>query len=155
MTLRSGVRLGIDVGSVRVGVAASDATGTLASPVMVLKRRRDMAELDDIASLVAEREGIEIVVGMPRTLRGRSGPAAAEARIYAELIARRVAPVQVWLVDERLSTVSAQASLHAAGESVKSSRARIDAAAAAVILQSALDAERSSGEPVGELVVVS
>ena len=151
----NGVRLGIDVGSVRVGVAASDATGTLASPVMVLKRRRDMAELDDLASLVAEREAIEIVVGMPRTLRGRSGPAAAEARIYAELIARRVAPLKVRLVDERLSTVSAQASLHAAGESVKSSRGRIDAAAAAVILQSALDAERSSGEPVGELVVVS
>jgi putative Holliday junction resolvase len=63
--------------------------------------------------------------------------------------------VPVRLVDERLSTVSAQASLHAAGESVRSSRSRIDAVAAAVILQAALDGERAAGEPVGELVVVS
>ena len=153
--MRSGVRLGVDVGSVRVGVAASDFTGMLASPVAVLKRRRDGGELDELAALVDEREAIEIVVGMPRTLAGRSGPAAAEARIYAELIAQRVAPLPVRLVDERLSTVSAQASLHAAGESVKSSRSRIDAAAAAVILQATLDGERESGEPVGELVVVS
>jgi putative holliday junction resolvase len=92
---------------------------------------------------------------MPRTLAARSGPAAAEALIYAELIARRVAPVPVRLVDERLSTVSAQRSLHATGETVKSSRARIDAAAAAVILQAALDGERAIGEPAGEIVVVS
>jgi putative holliday junction resolvase len=136
-------------------VAASDITGTLASPVTVLQRRRDGAELDDLASLVGEREAIEIVVGMPRTLGARSGPAAAEALIYAELIARRVAPVPVRLVDERLSTVSAQRSLHATGETVKSSRARIDAAAAAVILQAALDGERAVGEPAGEIVVVS
>ena len=148
----NGVRIGVDVGSVRVGVAASDVTGTLASPVVVLKRRRDLGELDELAALAAEREAIEIVVGMPRTLRGRSGPAAADARVYAELIAGRCAPISVRLVDERLSTVSAQASLQAAGESVKSSRARIDAAAAAVILQSALDAERSTGEPAGEIV---
>jgi len=153
--MRAGVRLGIDVGSVRVGVAACDVTGTLASPVTVLRRRRDLAELDELAALVGEREAIEIVVGMPRTLGDRHGPAADAARDYASSIARRVSPVSVRLVDERLSTVSAQASLHAAGETVKSSRSRIDAAAAAVILQAALDGERSTGEPVGELVVVS
>jgi len=153
--MRDGVRVGVDVGSVRVGVAASDPSGILASPVTVLRRRRDLGELGELVALVAEREAIEIVVGMPRTLGDRHGAAAIAARDYAGLIAGRVAPVPVRLVDERLSTVSAQRSLHASGESIKSSRGRIDAAAAAVILQAALDGERSTGEPTGELVEVS
>jgi len=150
--LRTGVRLGIDVGSVRVGVAASDVTGTLASPVEVLRRRRDGSDLDQLAVLAAAREAIEIVVGMPRSLSDRDGPAVEAARSYAVEIARRVAPVPVRLVDERLSTVQAQRSLHETGHTVKSSRARIDAAAAVVILQSAIDSERATGEPAGELV---
>jgi putative Holliday junction resolvase len=153
--LRTGVRLGIDVGSVRVGVAASDVTGTLASPVEVLRRRRDGSDLDQLAVLAAEREAIEIVVGMPRSLSDRDGPAVEAARSYAVEIARRVAPVPVRLVDERLSTVQAQRSLHESGHTVRSSRSRIDAAAAVVILQSALDTERTTGEAVGEQVDVS
>jgi putative holliday junction resolvase len=153
--LRAGVRLGIDVGSVRVGVAACDVTGTLASPVEVLKRRRDGSELDALTALAAEREVIEIVVGMPRSLRDRDGPAAEAARSYAVAVARRVAPLPVRLVDERLSTVQAQRSLHESGHTVRSSRSRIDAAAAVVILQSALDTERTTGEAVGELVDAS
>jgi putative Holliday junction resolvase len=149
------VRLGIDVGSVRVGVAASDVTGTLASPVEVLRRRRDGSDLDELAALAAEREAIEIVVGMPRSLSDRDGPAVEAARSYAVEIARRVAPVPVRLVDERLSTVQAQRSLHESGHTVRSSRSRIDAVAAVVILQSALDTERTTGEAVGEQVDVS
>ena len=150
--MRPGVRLGVDVGSVRVGVAACDVTGTLASPVEVLKRDRKGSELDTLVALASEREAIEIVVGMPRSLRDRSGPAAAAARDYAVDLARRVAPTPVRLVDERLSTVQAQRSLHETGHTVKSSRGRIDAAAAVVILQSALDTERATGDPTGELV---
>jgi len=153
--LRTGVRLGIDVGSVRVGVAASDVTGTLASPVEVLRRRRDGSDLDELAALAAEREAIEIVVGMPRSLSDRDGPAVEAARSYAVEVARRVAPVPVRLVDERLSTVQAQRSLHESGNTVRSSRSRIDAVAAVVILQSALDTERTTGEAVGEQVDVS
>lgn len=153
--VRSGVRLGVDVGSVRVGVAASDSTGTLASPLTVLQRRRDGSDVDELAALVGEREVIEIVVGMPRSLSGRQGVSADAARQYAGAIAQKVAPLPVRLVDERLSTVTAQRGLQSAGETVKSSRARIDAAAAAVILQAALDGERATGEPVGELVQVS
>jgi putative Holliday junction resolvase len=149
------VRLGIDVGSVRVGVAASDVTGTLASPVEVLRRRRDGSDLDELAALAAEREAIEIVVGMPRSLSDRDGPAVEAARSYAVEVARRVAPVPVRLVDERLSTVQAQRSLHESGHTVRSSRSRIDAVAAVVILQSALDTERTTGEAVGEQVDVS
>jgi putative Holliday junction resolvase len=91
---------------------------------------------------------------MPRSLRDRSGPAAAAAREYAVDLARRVAPTPVRLVDERLSTVQAQRSLHESGHTVKSSRSRIDAAAAVVILQSALDGERASGQPIGEVVAL-
>ena len=149
--VRAGVRLGIDVGSVRVGVAASDPTGTLASPVEVLRRARDGSDLDALAALASEREAIEIVVGMPRSLRDRHGPAATAAQAYAADVARRVT-IPVRLVDERLSTVQAQRSLHETGHTVKSSRSRIDAAAAVVILQAALDQERATGEPAGALV---
>ena len=152
--MRSGVRIGIDVGSVRVGVAASDATGTLASPVQVLQRDRRGSDLAAIVALATEREAIEIVVGMPRSLRDRQGAAATAARDYAVEVARRVAPVSVRLVDERLSTVQAQRALHETGHTVKSSRKVIDAAAAVVILQAALDSERASDEPAGEPVAV-
>jgi putative holliday junction resolvase len=152
--VRAGVRLGIDVGSVRVGVAASDVTGALASPVEVLRRDRAGAELDTLVALAAERDAIEIVVGMPRSLRDRHGPAATAAHDYAVAIARRLAPLPVRLVDERLSTVQAQRALHETGHTVRSSRRLIDAAAAVVILQSALDRERATGEPAGDLVDV-
>lgn len=151
--MRSGVRIGVDVGSVRVGVAASDPTGTLASPVTVVRRDdRGGRDLDEIAAVVADREAVEVVVGLPRSLADREGPAAAAARDYAARLAARVAPVPVRLVDERLSTVTAQRGLHASGRTVRSSRPVIDAAAAVVILQSALDAERGSGAAPGEPV---
>ena len=153
--VRAGVRIGIDVGSVRVGVAASDVTGTLASPVQVLQRDRRGSDLAAIASLATERDAIEIVVGMPRSLRDRQGAAATAARDYAVEVARRVAPVPVRLVDERLSTVQAQRGLHETGHTVKSSRKVIDAAAAVVILQAALDSEQASGQPPGAPVDVS
>src|SRR5947209_10774909 len=101
--MRSGVRLGVDVGSVRVGVAASDPAGVLATPVTVLRRDaradRDVAEL---AALVREREAVEVVVGLPRSLRNAEGAAATTARAYAVKLAVAVAPVPVRLVDERL-----------------------------------------------------
>lgn len=153
--MRTGVRLAVDVGSVRVGVAASDPTGTLASPVEVLRRDRKGSDVEALVALATEREAIEIVVGMPRTLRDRPGPAAEAARAYALDLARRVAPTPVRLVDERLSTVQAQRSLHETGHTVRSSRSRIDAAAAVVVLQSALDSERATSEPAGELVTLS
>jgi putative holliday junction resolvase len=150
--VRPGVRVGVDVGSVRVGVAASDPSGMLASPVMVVRRRRDTTDLDEVAGLVAEREAVELVVGLPRGLADREGAAAVAAREYATALATRVAPVPVRMVDERLSTVQAQRGMHAAGHTTRSARSSVDAAAAAVILQTALDAERATGRPPGELV---
>ncbi|HVX70205.1 MAG TPA: Holliday junction resolvase RuvX [Mycobacteriales bacterium] len=141
--MRRGVRLGVDVGSVRVGVAASDPDGLLASPIAVLhrdpKRGTDLIELSRLAG---EREAVEIVVGLPRSLSGAEGKAAKIARDYASSLAQRVAPVSVRLVDERLSTVEATRGLQQAGVRAREGRRVIDAAAAAVILQRALDAER-------------
>jgi len=137
----TGVRLGIDVGSVRIGVAASDPEGRLAVPVTVVRRDRRGGDLDAIAAVATEREAVEIIVGLPRSMSGREGPAAVAAREYAERLAARVDPVPVRLVDERLSTVEATRGLRAAGVDSRAGRESVDAAAAVVILQHALDAK--------------
>ena len=140
----SGVRLGVDVGSVRVGVAVSDPAGVLATPLVTL--RRDAAGDSDITrlvELVAEYGAVEIVVGLPRSLSGREGPAAQTARRYAATLADRAAPVPVQLVDERLTTVMASRTLTSQGVRGKRQRAVVDQAAAVLILQNWLDSRRS------------
>jgi len=154
VTSRIGVRVAIDVGTARVGVAASDADGTLAFPVTVLKRdQRSQRDVDELVALVSERNAVEVLVGLPQTLRGRDSSSTVDARAYAALLAARIDPVPVRLVDERLSTVSAQQQLHAAGRNTKRSRSVIDAAAAVVLLETALDRERNTGAPAGEQVL--
>lgn len=148
------MRIGVDVGSVRVGVASSDPSGLLATPVRTVRRDQSGQEADisELAGVVAELEAIEVVVGLPRTLAGQEGPAAAEARQYARRLAVRIAPVGVRLVDERLTTVDAHRSLRESGVDGRRQRAVVDQVAAVLILQAALDTERSSGQPPGELV---
>jgi putative holliday junction resolvase len=150
VTFRSGVRLGVDVGSVRVGVARCDAAGLLATPVATLGRTG--ADLAELAALVTESEAVEVVVGLPLHLSGREGPAAEAARAYATELAAEVAPVPVRLLDERLSTVGATRGLRAAGIDTRRGRNIVDQAAAVIILQAALDTERSTGRPPGETV---
>jgi putative Holliday junction resolvase len=135
--------LGVDVGTVRVGVALSDPTGTLASPLETLQRAKDESDLDRLAALVVEHEVTEVVVGEPRHLSGASGASAQDAEAYASALAGRTGDVPVLLVDERLSTVSAASSLRASGMDSRQQRSVIDQAAAVVILQSYLDARRS------------
>jgi putative Holliday junction resolvase len=138
-----GRRLGIDVGSVRIGVAASDPDGILATPVETVRRDRSGKHLRRLAELAAELEAVEVIVGLPRTLADRTGPSAQDAIELAETLARRIAPTPVRLADERLTTVSAQRSLRAAGVRAKEQRAVIDQAAAVAILQSWLDQRRA------------
>ena len=126
----------MDVGSVRVGVAASDPDGILATPVATLDRP---SSLDAIAALVRERDAVEVVVGHPRHLSGAAGAAAAETEAYAAALRERVT-VPVRLVDERLTTVTATRNLAERGVRGKAQRAVVDQAAAVAILQSALDA---------------
>jgi putative Holliday junction resolvase len=147
------VRLAVDVGSVRVGVARSDPSGMLASPLEVIRHGR--GDLDRLAELVAAHEALEVIVGLPTTLAGRDGPAAAAARKVASDLAARIAPVPVRLVDERFTTTTAHAVLRQGGKDSRARRGVVDQAAAAVLLQAALDAERSTGRPPGEAVPVS
>ena len=148
--MRTGVRLGVDPGDVRIGVARSDPSGFLASPVETV--RRGKGDLRRIARLIDESEAVEVIVGLPRSLSGGEGPAAAKAREFARLLARRVSPVPVRLCDERLTTVSAEAMLRDRGRKGSDRRAVVDQAAAVLILQHALDTERATGLPPGEIV---
>jgi putative Holliday junction resolvase len=137
-----GRRLGIDVGAVRVGVALSDPDGVLATPLVTVPR--DVAggsDLTAIAGLVAEHEVVGIVLGLPRTLAGREGPAAEAARDFAAGLAS-VVDVPVELSDERLTTVVATRQLRERGVKGRKQRAVVDQAAAVAILQGWLDVAR-------------
>jgi len=141
------------VGSVRVGLAASDPGGILATPIKTLER--DLKSDTDqvaIAAVVLERDVLEVVVGLPRSLSGGEGPAAAGARSYATALAALISPTPVRLIDERLTTIDAHRQLRDSGLAGRAQRAVVDQAAAVLILQAALDAEKSSGQPPGELV---
>lgn len=140
--------MGVDVGSVRVGIAVSDPAGVLAHPVTTVGPE----EAEAVDRVIAEHAVSCIYVGLPRTLRGVEGPAAEAARGYAQALASRVAPVPVRLVDERLTTVTAHRQLGASGVRERGRRSIVDQAAAVVILQGALDLESSSGRRAGELV---
>ena len=132
------------MGSVRIGVACSDPDGILATPVETVRRERSGKHVRRLAELAAELQAVEVIVGLPRTLADRTGPSAIDAIELAQALAQRVAPTPVRLADERLTTVSAQRSLRAAGVRAKEQRAVIDQAAAVAILQSWLDQRRAA-----------
>jgi putative Holliday junction resolvase len=148
--LRSGNRLAVDVGSVRIGIASCDPAGILATPLTTISRGR--GDLAAIARLCAERKVFEVVVGLPTGLSGQAGKAAEQARAFATKLAALIAPVQVRLVDERFTTTLAHSALRDAGQDARKRRGTVDRAAATFLLQSALDAERLTGDPAGELV---
>ncbi|WP_442860383.1 Holliday junction resolvase RuvX [Arthrobacter sp. zg-Y769] len=154
-----GVKLGVDVGLVRVGLAASDPDGVLAMPVRTLKR--DAKKNSDIRVVVreaAERGAVEIFVGLPRSLGGGETASTQMARDYAQTLVRALADAgqdqQVRLVDERLTTVSAHRSLREAGMNSRNHRTVVDQAAAVAILQQSIDTQRSLNRDVGELVTL-
>ncbi|HEY0902577.1 MAG TPA: Holliday junction resolvase RuvX [Marmoricola sp.] len=147
---RPGVRLGIDPGDARIGVASSDAHLILATPVETVARGQ--GDLDRIATLAAEAGAEVVYLGLPRSLSGGEGPAAGRVREFARHLATRLAPRELRLVDERLSTVTAESVLRDRGKKGRKRRAVVDQAAAVVILQGAIDTERVAGAPVGELV---
>lgn len=136
----TGVRLGVDVGKVRVGVAICDPDGILASPLITL--RRGEGDLPKLAELVREHGVVEVIVGLPVTLAGREGPAAVESRDYAQSLAQLIDPVPIQLSDERMSTVVASRRLSERGVRGRRQRAVVDQAAAVEILQGWLDSRR-------------
>jgi putative Holliday junction resolvase len=139
-----GRRLGIDVGTVRIGVSVSDPDAILATPVETVRRDRGAGHLRRLTALVRDLEVVEVVVGLPRTLADRSGSSAKDAVGVAEAIAGLISPVPVRLADERLTTVSAARSLREAGVRAKDQRGLIDQVAAVAILQGWLDQRRNT-----------
>lgn len=154
MTMRRGRRLAVDVGDARIGVASCDPDGVLATPVETVPGRDVPAAHRRLRQIVEEYEPIEVVVGLPRSLSGREGPAATKVRAFAREMAKGIAPIPVRLVDERMTTVTATQGLRASGVKAKKGRSVIDQAAAVIILQNALESERVSGNPPGEGVEV-
>lgn len=138
-----GRRLGVDVGTVRIGVAVSDPDAVLATPVETVRREKGGRHLRRLAALAGEYDAVEVVVGLPRTLADRAGASATDAVELADRLAGLIAPVPVRLADERLTTVSAQRSLRDAGVRARGQRAVVDQAAAVAILQSWLDQRRA------------
>ena len=143
-----GVRLGVDVGQVRVGVAISDPDGILATPLVTLARDLTSAgtavpaDISALARLVELHQAVAVVVGLPVTLAGRHGPAVTHVQAYVRRLAPAIGPVPVNLVDERLSTVVASRRLAERGVRGRRQRAVVDQAAAVEILQSWLDGQR-------------
>lgn len=143
--MRRGVRIGIDVGKARVGIARSDIDGLLAVPSETLARE---SALPALVALTEEVSILEWVIGLPLSLDGSETLSTADARSFArELVQSTGIPAR--LIDERLSTVGAQAALHSASHTTKSSRSVIDQVAATILLDTALDAERR-GTMLGE-----
>ena len=146
--MRAGVRLGVDVGRARVGVARSDPDGLLAVPVATYPRDEALGSL---AELVGEHQALEVIVGLPVSLSGSETASTTDARDFASALADQIA-VPVRLVDERLSTVSAQQMLSRQGTEVKKQRQIIDQASAVIILQHSLDQESRTGAAPGVAV---
>jgi putative Holliday junction resolvase len=152
-----GVKLGVDVGTVRVGVAVCDRDGILATPLRTLARNaKKNTDVRILAALAAELNAVEIFVGLPRTLKGEEHASARMASDYAQLLAGALkdsgSEVPVRLVDERLSTVTAHRNLREAGMSSKNHRKVVDQVAAAGILQHAIDMQKARGAEVGSRV---
>lgn len=140
-----GRRLGLDVGTVRIGVALSDPDGILATPLETVAAekgsgRRPGSEFPRIVELVEENFVVEVVVGLPVTLRSRTTESTVRAQNYAAALRDALGTVPVRLVDERMSTVAATGAMRASGVSERKGRSRIDQAAAVHILQGWLDA---------------
>ena len=133
--------MALDVGEKRIGVALSDPTGMLATPLTTISRQQQDADFGEVTRLAAEHEVDEIVVGMPISLSGRIGAQAGRVSRFADALTERSSlPVRSY--DERYSSKEAERLIREAGSSPSRNKARIDAVAAAVILQSYLDSRR-------------
>ena len=136
--------MALDVGERRIGVAMSDVTRVLASPLTTLKAQPRPRALDQIAALVRDYEVVEVVVGLPLTLSGEVGPQAHAVQQFAEQLGRALS-VPLHLFDERLTTVAAERMMVDLGMKPEQRKARIDEVAASIILQDFLDARRERG----------
>ena len=150
--MRSGRRLAVDVGRVRLGIALCDQEGILASPLEAVSRSSVLSEtVASLANLVDVHNVIEVYVGDPLSLSGKETDSTSDARSVAAELSQSIS-IPVRLIDERLTTVTAATKLRASGISAKDSKSIIDSASAVEILESALRIEKRSGVAPGVLV---
>jgi putative Holliday junction resolvase len=142
----SGIRLGIDPGRARIGLAMSDRDGLLAMPLETVAV--DSNEIDRVLAVIAEHDVSTVIVGLPLSLSGRWTASTRHAYELAQAISERV-DISVRMIDERLTTTTAQAALRSSGRSQRAGRSVIDQIAAVTLLQQALDTERQSNRPAG------
>jgi putative holliday junction resolvase len=141
----SGRVLAVDVGTRRLGIAVSDPTGTVASPLATVPRRTPAEDAKALAALAGEHAATTVVVGLPVTLAGREGPAAKAVRAWLDELAALLPELDLQLTDERLSTVAAERALVGGGVRRRARREVVDQVAASVFLQTWLDARRREG----------
>jgi putative Holliday junction resolvase len=145
--MRAGVRVGVDVGTVRIGVARSDRDGLLATPLQTIDRQ-DSDSVQQLIGLSKELDAIEFILGLPLSLSGSHTASTEDALAIAREVSRNT-EIPVRLIDERLTTVSAHSAMRSVGKNQKQTRSVIDQIAAVMILQHALDSERSTGKLPG------
>jgi putative Holliday junction resolvase len=138
--MQRGRRIAFDYGDARIGVAASDADSIICSPIMTLKSS-DKSLLKSITEIFLDIQPIQIFVGRPALLSGKDGAATDKAVAFADLL-RGITDIEVIMVDERFSTVSATRNLRESGKNAKESKDSIDMAAAVGILEFAIDLEK-------------
>ncbi|MBA3021303.1 Holliday junction resolvase RuvX [Propionicimonas sp.] len=146
--MRRGVRLALDWGKARIGVAASDRDALLAFPVETIAA--GPGAITRVVALVAEYEPIELILGLPRNLAGEDGPAAVAMLAVADELAAVLPELPLRLVDERMTTAAASRQLSGVGRNTRKQRSVIDQAAAVALLETALQQERNTGRPAGE-----
>ena len=146
--MRTGVRVGIDIGTVRIGVARSDRDGYLATPMETIDRGSENP-IAQIVSMITELNALEVIVGLPLSLNGSHTASTEDALHMARELADKTS-VPIRLIDERLTTVSAHSVMRAVGKKQKQTRSVIDQVAAVMILQHALDSERPTGNLPGK-----
>lgn len=150
----SGNYLAVDVGMARIGVARAVAGTTLALPVTTLKVQADGSEFEELIDLVTQTNPAAVFVGLPKLMSGKEGQASKMARSYARRLARRIQPLEVRLIDERLSSSTAHDLLRQAGVSTRNHKAMVDQMAAVQILTRALETSSQAGILSGELVMI-
>ena len=146
--MRTGVRVGIDIGTVRIGVARSDRDGYLATPIETIDRGSENP-IAQIIAMITELNALEVIVGLPLSLNGSHTASTEDALLMARGLADETR-VPIRFIDERLTTVSAHSAMRAVGKKQKQTRSVIDQVAAVMILQHALDSERSTGNLPGK-----
>lgn len=147
--MRTGRRVAFDIGKARIGVAVSDPHGILATPRDYVERSAELTEtVGALAAICSLENCLEIYIGLPNNLKNQATESTEDALLIAEAL-QGTTDIGVRLIDERFTTKIASAAMSSVGKSTRVQRGSIDSASAAVILESALQHERKSGESPG------